>query len=111
MDIIQDNNIGGLTTNEYNAMLAGVVHGVILQENLTEIQACIGDGKTEATSAYHAFEDLWHRQWLTGFKELAHIVEGMPTLLSTCTSLSEDVATLETWASIFLQPSTLESTI
>ena len=111
MDLLRAKPISELTTNEYNAMLAGIVHGVIEQEHLTEIQACIGDGKTEATNAYQAFEDLWQRQWLTGFKEIATIVEGLPQLMTDCTSISEDIATLESWATVFLDPADLESVI
>ena len=111
MDIVNAKPISDLTTNEYNAMLAGIVHGVIEQEHLTEIQTCIGDGKTEATNAYQAFENLWQHQWMTGIKEIAQIVEGLPTLMTDCTSISEDVATLESWASVFLAPASLESVI
>ena len=92
-------------------MLAGIVHGVIVEEDLTEIQTCLGDGKTEAIDAFHAFEDLWQRQWLTGFKELAHVVLDLPDLMTACTSISEDVDKLESWATVFLDPSALESTI
>ena len=58
--------ISELTTNEYNAMIAGVAHGIIQGENLTEIQACLGDVKGEATATYHAFEDLLGHHWSTG---------------------------------------------
>ena len=47
--------ISELTTTEYNVMLMGIVNGVLDQEGLSEIETCLGDGKTEATVVGHAF--------------------------------------------------------
>ena len=111
LELLQSKPISELTTNEYNAMLAGIINGVIQQEHLTEIQTCIGDAETEAKGAYAAFEDLWHKEWLTGFKEIATIVEGLPGLMTDCTHIQEDVATLQLWAAVFLDPADLETVI
>lgn len=110
-EFIVNQSIADLTTNQYNAMLLGIVHGVIEQEGLTEIGTCITDVKGEATGAYTAFEDLWHRQWKTGFTDLISTVKGLPTAMQDCTHVSEDVATLESWATVFLTPADLESIV
>ena len=55
--------ISDLTTNEYNSIIAGLAHGIIQGEGLTEIQACLGEVKTEATSAYNAYKDLLGHHW------------------------------------------------
>ena len=109
MDIVNARPVSDVTTNEYNAMLAGIDHDVIEQEGLAKIQTCHRNRKTEAVNAYQAFEDLWQRQWMTSIKEIAHIVQGLPQLMTNCTLFSEDVATLESWASIFLETASLES--
>ena len=103
--------ISDLTTNQYNAMLAGIVYGVIDQNDATEIEACIADGETEAKSAYAAFEDLWVHQWTTGLKEVASVVVALPALMKTCISIKSDVAELENWAGVFLAPADLEDVI
>ena len=100
-----------LTTNQYNAMLAGIVYGVIEGEGLTEFEACIKDAKTEASSSYHAFEDLMAKNWTTGFQELSEIVKALPGLMTDCTGIQEDIATLESWATVFLTPAALPSLI
>lgn len=48
-------DIKGLTTVQYNEMLAGLMYGVIEQNDLTEIEACLCDGKEDAIDAYNAF--------------------------------------------------------
>ena len=111
IELLHAKPISDLTTNEYNAMLAGIVNGVIQQEHLTEIQACLKDGETEASTSYHAFEDLLHKQWVTGFKELLGVVEGLPKLMTDCTTLQDDIATLESWATVFAHPADLENVI
>ena len=110
-DFIVNQSIADLTTNQYNAMLLGIVHGVIQQEGLTEIGTCITDVEGEAHQAFTAFEDLWHREWKTGFQEIVATVKGLPTAMTDCTTISDDVATLESWATVFLAPADLENVI
>ena len=100
-----------LTTNQYNAMLVGIVNGVLQQEGLTEIETCIGDGEAEAKDAYTAFEDLVHKQWVAGFEELGVIAKALPNLLSDCTHFSDDIAKLKSWAVVFEDPADLQSVI
>ena len=38
----------GLTTKQYNELLAGIVYGVIDKNDCTEMEACISEGKTDA---------------------------------------------------------------
>merc|ERR1712060_273346 len=103
--------ISDLTTNQYNAMLAGIVYGLIDQNHLTEFETCISDGRSEATAAFKGFEDLWHHQWLTGFKELGSVVEALPHMLKDCTSIQDDIASLEAWGQVFLDPKSLPATV
>ena len=103
--------ISDLTTNEYNAIILGVAHGIVQGEDLTEVEACLGEVKTEATSAYNAFEDLLHHHWQTGIKDLGAIAYELPDLVQDCTHLSDDIATLKSWATAFSSISDVENTI
>merc|ERR1711988_1253188 len=94
--------VSDLTTNQYNAMLAGIVYGLIDQNHLTEIETCISDGRSEGTKAFKAFEDLWQHDWLTGVRELGGVVEALPHMLKDCTSIQADIASIETWGKVFL---------
>ena len=62
---------------------------------------------SEAKMVLSGFDDLWHRQWVTGVKELGGAVRGLPHLLSDCHTLSADIAQLESWAVVFTTPSAL----
>ena len=89
--------LSDLTTTQYNLMLIGVVHGVLDQEGLTEIQTCIHDFKSEATILGHAVEDFLHGQWLTGVREAMLALEGAAGAKTDCTSMQDDFVTLEGW--------------
>ena len=89
--------LSDLTTTQYNLMLIGVVHGVLDQEGLTEIQTCIHDFKSEATILGHAVEDFLHGQWLTGVREAMLALEGATGAKTDCTSMQDDFVTLEAW--------------
>ena len=110
-DFIVAQPISDLTTNQYNAMLAGIVNGVIDQNDLTEIQSCIGDGETEAKAAFTAFEEFWHLNWVKGFEDLGAVVFDLIPLMKDCTHIQDDVLTLENWANVFLTPADLPDII
>ena len=103
--------VSELTTTEYNSIIFGVVHGVILQEGLTEVSTCVSDAKSEATEVYTIYKDLLARSWMTGFQDLATLVEYLPGLMTDCTHMQDDIATLQSWATVFLTPADLPATI
>ena len=100
-----------LTTQEYNAMLLGLAHGVLQQEGLTEVQTCIQDGTSEGKQVIKGFESLLHHDWVTGVKELGVAVEGLPHLLTDCRNISDDITTLKGWATVFEAPSALPNLV
>ena len=59
MDMVNTKPISELTTNEYNAMLFGIVHGVVEQEGLTEIPQCGSDARTTVQRIEQTWRDLW----------------------------------------------------
>ena len=97
-------------------MLAGIVFGVIDKNNATEIETCLQDGKGEAELAYDAFthiEQGTKEELVTGFSELASVVEALPATLTQCKSIASDVAELQSWAAAVLEVPTadLQATI
>ncbi len=87
--------IEDLTTLQYNAIIAGIAWGFIQKEGLTEIEKCILDGKAEAVLAFHAFEDAIHKDFTKAAAEGVAALKGLPGLVSDCTGISDDIATLE----------------
>ena len=107
MELYRAKPISDLTTNEYNAMLIGLVNGVIQGEGLTEIETCATDAESEAHDAFFGFEALWQKQWALGFEKLGAVAMGFPQLMTDCKSTSEDIATIESWATVFESPASL----
>lgn len=111
MWVLDGPDIGGLTSLQYNEMLAGIVYGVIDKNDATQIEACIADGKTEAVLGFTAFTELLSGHWLTAFETLGNVVINLPSLMGDCTTIQADVVELESWATVFLTPAELPSTI
>lgn len=78
-------------------MLFGIVWGFLGEEGLVEIETCITDARTEATTAFHGFEDMVHGQWESGIIELLTVVHSLPAMSTDCHNISDDIATLEAW--------------
>ena len=111
MDMVNTKPLNELTTNEYNAMLFGLVHGIVEQEGLTEIPQCGADARTTIQRVEQTWRDLWGHNFETGLQELAFIASSIPELLHDCTSLSSDIATLESWAVVFTSPADLPNVV
>ena len=87
MWVLDGPDIGGLTSLQYNEMLAGIVYGIIDKNDATQIEACIADGKTEAVLGFTAFTELLSGHFITAFTTLGHVVLALPALLGDCTTI------------------------
>lgn len=72
--IFGQQDIGDLTTIQYNTLLAGIVYGIIDKNDCTEIETCLKGGKADATLAYDAFTTIEAGDYFKGFTELATVV-------------------------------------
>ena len=55
---------------------------------------------------------MWAHNWVTGIMEIGNVVQQLPPLMTTCTTIQQDVTTLSQWAAIFLTgQANLEATI
>jgi len=103
-----------LTPREEAEVAGGIFWGVLEKENLTEMETCFTDGSYFVRNVIEAFElmaDQKHEDFIEGTLLLAKTMENLPTYLNACESMQEDIKTFETWASIFLHPATLKSTV
>jgi hypothetical protein len=102
----------GLTTKQYNEMLAGFAYGILDRNHATEMEACLHDGSHEAVELFDTLEALLGGHWVEAIKDLGDVATHLPGLMTDCKSIGPDVIELAQWASIFTEdPAQLESDI
>ena len=91
--------------------VAGFVYGMVGENHLTEIEACY-DGSTNIISEVEtAVKMIEKGNYKVGVAELGLVVKNFPAALTTCKSMGDDIAAIESWATIFTQPEALAETV
>lgn len=91
---------------------AGVFWGITEQQNLTQLQACLKDGRDVYKSARDGIKLIEKLdQWdiAEGLRQFANALDVAPTLEADCLNTYDDIAALGSWATVFLHPISLVS--
>ena len=92
----------------------GIVWGITEQQKLTSLQQCFRDIhqiKKNMKDGLKLVAKLDFYDISEGLKEMAQAFDNVPTLQEDCGKSDGDLATLASWATIFLQPFTLVSDV
>ena len=87
--------------------IAGFMKGMTTTDHLTEIEACYSGGKLMAGEIKTGIADFEKGGWdyiLQGVLQFGLMALQIPQELHTCESMNEDIAAIESWASIFKNP-------
>ena len=91
--------------------VAGFVYGMVGDNHLTEVEACY-DGSTDIISEVErALKMIEKGNYKIGVAELGLVVKQFPAALTTCKGMGDDIAAIESWATIFTQPEELAETV
>ena len=91
--------------------VAGFVYGMTGDNHLTEIEACY-QGSTEVVDdVQKAVSKIESGSYITGFAEVGKIIHEFPATLTTCKNMDDDIAAIESWATIFTEPKELAETV
>lgn len=93
---------------------AGVFWGITAQQNLMQLQACLKDGRdvyTNARDGIKLIEKLDEWDVANGLRALANAFDAAPALETDCANSYDDIATLGSWATVFLNPISLVSDV
>ena len=94
--------------------VAGFMYGMTGDNNLTEIEACYQGGVLMYDEVERALYDInmggWDYDTQAGL-EFALVALQIPQSLKTCENMDEDLAALESWASIFKDPARLSAVV
>ena len=97
-----------------NHILAGLIEGMIGQNDLKEIEACYGGSKEmthELKKAISKFEGGGWNNITQGALQVVEIGLQIPKELHTCTNMSEDLAKVEAWGKQFTDISKLAAKV
>jgi len=90
---------------------AGLIFGMVGDNNLTEIEACAKDGHDLIPKIEAAIHDLSTGLITKAVEELILLAKDIPNLLSDCKGMDDDIAAIEAWAEIFGNKTKLVATV
>jgi len=90
---------------------AGVVFGLVGENNLNEIETCAHDGVSMAPEIEAALHELRTGDFESAVANLMVLVNEIPTLLSDCKGMNDDITAIKEWASIFNSRALLVATL
>ena len=82
--------------------------------NMTEIEACYAGGELMYEEIDAGIADIKKGGWDNDTQaalQFALVALQIPQALNTCESMTDELSALESWASIFLNPSELVATV
>ena len=91
--------------------VAGFVYGMTGDNHLTEIEACYTGGTDVVSDVQKAISDIEAGEYVRGFAKVGTIINEFPAALSTCQNMDDDIAAIESWATIFTEPERLAKTL
>ena len=94
--------------------VAGFIYGMTGDNDLTEIEACFQGGELMYDEIDRALYDIEMGGWdydVQAALEFALVGLQVPQAISTCKNMDEDIAAIESWATIFLHPTQLAATV
>ena len=94
--------------------VGGLIYGLIQKDDLPEIQKCLKNAETlemEITNALSDFSKGDIEDMIKAVQEFGQIVKELPDDLNDCKNIEDDIAKIEAWGEIFLNPVALVQTL
>ncbi len=91
--------------------LGGMLEGLVSENHLSEISTCAVDAESTVVEVEDLVGDVLAGHWFRAAEKAKSTVSSFKTSLAACESMGDDFTALESWASIFLHPSTLIATV
>ena len=96
-----------LYTMDINAVqlfAGGMIDGLIMKDNLPEMQKCLGDAKTLAPEVQKIVNEMAKGDLsdvIAGIKDAVALVKSLPTEFKECETVQDDIAKVKKWAATF----------
>ena len=116
---MHDNGVGaahepfGANNMDIPDFFAGFMYEITKVDNLQEIQTCYSDSGLVLGNVIAGVHDIESGGWendLEAIHNLGLAVHEIPTALSACEHMGDDIAAIESWATIFTNKTELIAT-
>lgn len=91
--------------------LGGLLEGLVAENHLTEISTCAVDAEATVVDVEDLVSDVLGGKWFRAAEKAKATVKDFNTSIAACEAMGDDLKALESWASIFLSPTTLIATV
>ena len=91
--------------------VAGFIYGMTGDNHLTEIEACYQGGEQIVTDSQTAISDFTSGNFFKGIKDAGTVWNEVGGAMTTCKGMDDDISAIESWATIFTEPTKLASTV
>ena len=91
--------------------VAGFIYGMTGDNHLTEVEACFQGGEQIVTDAQTAVSDFTSGNYFKGIKDAGTVWNEVGGAMTTCKGMDDDIKAIESWATIFTEPTKLASTV
>jgi hypothetical protein len=91
--------------------VAGFIYGMTGDNHLEEIETCYHGSTDVVSDAQKAIKLVQDGSYIKGFGEVGLIIREFPGALQNCKNMDDDIAAIESWATIFTKPEELAKTL
>mmetsp|Transcript_15846 Transcript_15846/g.24379 ORF Transcript_15846/g.24379 Transcript_15846/m.24379 type:complete len:144 (+) Transcript_15846:39-470(+) len=102
------------TIRQVEEFVAGIIYGLVQDDDLTEIEACLKDGAKLEDEVAKAVNEIMQGDLpdiIQGIQDLGVVIQELPADLDTCKNIQGDLDRIKAWASIFSDPKVLVPTV
>ena len=100
-------NVYTIDINGAQLFAAGLIDGLVMKDNLPEMQKCLGEVKKVAPEVQNIVNELSKGDLtdvIKGIKDAVALVQELPTDLDDCKNVQDDLTKLKQWSNEFITP-------
>lgn len=91
--------------------VGGLLYGMVADNHLSEISTCVTDGEQIVGDVSNIVAAIEEGSWFKAAKEVKTTALAFHTALTACEGMGDDIAAIESWASVFKSKTDLISTV
>ena len=107
----QEQAVVGMDVMAVPDFIAGFMYGMVGFNHMEEIENCYNGTMDVVDDVQKAVGEIMHGDYILGFAEIGLVFREVPDAMTTCENMDDDIAAIESWATIFTEPKELTETL
>merc|ERR1719162_146348 len=90
--------------NGIQLFAGGMIDGLVMKDNLPEMQKCLGDAKPIAADVQKIVNEMAKGDFsdvVAGINDALALLENLPTKFKECENVQDDITKVKAWAAVF----------